>query len=99
MTNEKIFNIKEVIAKLPSEFRGIENKENIDLKKIWNLVSESASSHSYPLRLKGKTLFVCVDSSCWLYVLNLSKNKLLYELNKFLNTHIDDVRFVIKTDG
>lgn len=87
MKNLKPVPIKDVLMRA---IEGIAAKqENLlykeDIEKIWeDVVGKEAGRHSRPVRFKGKSLIINVDSSTWIYQLNIKKKTIEQRLNKLL---------------
>ena len=87
--------IKDILSKLITKIqrRGPGTKEKIS--NAWQRAAgEKAEPHSRPVTIKRKILTVEVDSSTWIYALNLKKKNILDYLKKELGEDkIKDVRF------
>ena len=56
-----------------------------DIEKIWETaVGKEASRHSRPVRFKGNLLMINVDSSTWIYQLNIKKKTIEQRMGKLL---------------
>lgn len=76
--------IKAVVAAVIKNLavkQGKDSRHNI--MALWEkVVDKETKKHARPLDLKEKTLRVSVDSSAWMYQLNLERMKLLAALQK-----------------
>jgi predicted nucleic acid-binding Zn ribbon protein len=77
--------IKDVLGSVISKISG-EKKEKIDqIRRAWDKILDKKShKHVRLTSFKEKKLIVNVDSSAWMYELNLRKQQLLEGLNKQL---------------
>jgi len=81
--------INNVIKKI--EKKGPGKKEKI--YKLWgDVAGEMAMAHSRPIGIKKGILTIEIDSSTWLYELNIRKNELLLGLKKEIEG-LKDIRF------
>lgn len=63
------------------------------LKNQWpNLVGQTIASHALPDIIKGKTIFITVDTPQWMHHLNFYKQEILEKLKDY---KIENVRFKI----
>ncbi len=81
---------------LNSVFEGLMKKQKqVDFKKtqqVWEgVVGPRASTHTRIVYLTKEKIRVNVDSSAWLYELNLQKQRIAKELKEALN--IEDIKF------
>ena len=85
--------LKKVINKI--EDQGPEKKETI--VKAWaSIVGDKAAGHSKPTGVQRNVLTIEVDSSSWLYNLNLKKRAIVKDIKSQLKKHkIEDIRFRI----
>ena len=83
--------IKEILNKIMGriEKRGPDRKEKI-LNAWQRIVGEKASRHSRPINIRRKVLTIEIDSSTWLYTLNLKKNSILKDMKKELKKELKD---------
>ncbi len=66
------------------------------IQKWPEIVGKGISSHTQPLRVKGKVLFVGVDSSIWANELSLLKMQIIGDINKAISENmIGDIYFKI----
>lgn len=85
--------------------KGLRNKEPLPEDKLlyqWTrVVKGSLGKHSKPIAWTGTRVIVNVDSSGYLYELNLRKEKILSELKKRLGEEkLDKIQFRLgETDG
>jgi len=87
MKGSKPTPIKSVLGKAIQSI--IDSKKNTvseeEIQQVWEQAAgKEASRHSHPIRIKENVLVVNVDSSIWIYQLNLNKQKIEKELNKLL---------------
>jgi hypothetical protein len=85
---------------IPSLFRSFGLTAKLDEHRLiadWaRIVGPQIASHAAPREVRGKTLWVVVDSSTWLHELTLFKPLLLRKIGPYAGTaQIQDVRFVI----
>ncbi|MFH1897259.1 MAG: DUF721 domain-containing protein [Candidatus Desantisbacteria bacterium] len=70
--------------------------EGTAIQKWPEVVGKITSSHTEPLRIKGKVLFVGVDSSIWANELSLLKLQIIRDINKAIGQElISDIYFKI----
>lgn len=83
--------LNKVIGGIEKQTRGKKEK----ILSVWQgIVGKDASSHSRPVSIKRDVLTVEVDSSAWLYSLNLKKKSILKDINSRLGEEkIEDIRF------
>jgi len=83
--------LNKVIRRIEKE--GPASKEKILI--AWqDIVGEKASSHSRPVGIRRRVLTIEIDSSTWLYQLNLKKRAILKDIKKELGSDkIEDIRF------
>ncbi len=85
---------------IPSLFRSFGLTAKLDEHRLiadWaGIVGPQIAAHASPREVRGKTLWVVVDSSTWLHELTLFKPLLLEKVRARAGTaRIEDVRFVI----
>ena len=82
--------IKEVLKDVLKGMSG-EKKQKIDrIKEAWlGALEPTASAHAQPVAFKAKRLVVSIDSSAWMYELNLKKPQIHRQLNEKLKK--DDI--------
>lgn len=74
--------------------------EETVIQKWPEVVGKIISSHTQPLRIKGKILFVGVDSSIWASELSLLKLQIIQDINKAINQElISDIYFKVMDVG
>lgn len=85
--------LKKVIEEI--EIKNPDTKETI--LNAWLKVSgKKAQEHSRPISIRKKVLTIEVDSSTWMYVLNLKKGTLIKNIQKELGKEkIQNIRFRI----
>ncbi len=87
--------IRDVIGKVISkiEKQGPGKKERI--VAAWKKAAgERAANHSRPVSIRQKVLTIEVDSSTWLYTLNLKRASILKDIKKELSEYkVKNVRF------
>lgn len=89
--------IKDVVSKVISkiEKQGPGRQETI-IAGWKKAAGEKAASHSRPVSIQRRVLTIEVDSSTWLYALNLKRASILKDMKKELSEHkIEDIRFRI----
>lgn len=70
--------------------------EGTVIQRWAEIVGKIISSHTQPLRVKGKVLFVGVDSSIWANELSLLKMQIISDINKTIGQNIiSDIYFKI----
>ncbi|MFC1667105.1 DciA family protein [Candidatus Omnitrophota bacterium] len=95
-------------TKKPEEIKGILNKVIGKIEKqnpgrkekilgAWQrIVGGKAASHSRPVSIRRKVLTIEMDSSTWLYTLNLKRKSILKDIKKELEEYkIENIRFRI----
>ena len=86
---KKILN--QVIGKIEKQGPG---KKEIILEAWGRVVGEKAAYHSRPVGIKKGVLTIEVDSSAWLYALNLKKAGIIEDIKRGLEKYkIRDIRF------
>lgn len=85
--------INQVITKLDAKTHG----QREDVVKAWEgAIEKDAAGHTKPVAMKKNILTVEVDSSTWLYVLNLKKKSILASMQKSVGKEkVEDIRFRI----
>ena len=78
--------IKDVLSSVILTLSG-EKKHKIDrVKAAWEeVLGKEACNHARPAALKTKRLAVNIDSSAWMYELNLKKREIHKKLNEKLS--------------
>ncbi len=65
-----------------------------DIESLWcRIVNDDIRAHSYVEHLRQNTLFVRVDSSCYLSTLKMQSNNILAKLNRAGRKDIKKIRF------
>ena len=83
--------LKKVIGKIEKQGPG---KKEIILNAWERVAGKRAAAHSRPVAIKRKILTIEVDSSTWLYALNLKKRHILKDIKRVLQQYkIEDIRF------
>lgn len=63
------------------------------------VVGEEVSRHAWPLRQKGRVLFVNTDSPAWSQELCLQKKEIIRQLEQKMGQGaIEDIKFISRTD-
>ncbi len=58
-----------------------DERRNIDIEVVWNrIIDEDLRGHTYVNGLKNNILYVKVDSSCYLSILNMKKEEIIKKL-------------------
>ncbi len=58
------------------------NERDFDIEVVWNkIIDEKLIGHSYVNGIKDNILYIKVDSSCYLSLLNMKKKEILKCLN------------------
>lgn len=83
--------LSQVIKKLDTKTHG----QREEIVQAWEKAIEpKAISHTKPVAIKKNILTIEVDSSTWLYMLNLKKRDILESMQKTLSKEkIEDIRF------
>lgn len=85
--------VENVIKKWEAKSKGgLRHNPQVLLKRIFTKKELDHVKFNY---FKGHTLNINVDSSSWLYHLNLKKDKLLAKLHKDSGNIINDIRFFV----
>lgn len=90
--------IKDILSTVLEGVKGKEPQQpGVGLLREWRRVLRSKiARHSKPIARKGGCLIVNVDSSSYLYELNLQKEEILNRLKKRLGEEkIDEIQFRI----
>lgn len=54
---------------------------NLDIEVVWNrIIDENLKAHTYVNYLKNNILYIKVDSSCYLSILNMKKEEIIKKL-------------------
>ncbi len=87
--------IQKILHNLIGSIEKKDSKKKEKILKVWQKTAgEKAYSHTRPVSIRRKTLIIEIDSSTWLYALNLKKRDLLKEIKKELQEYkIEDIRF------
>ncbi|MBU1130506.1 DUF721 domain-containing protein [Patescibacteria group bacterium] len=94
-TNRRPEDIKKILDKLIGKIgkKGPGKKDRI-LAAWKKAVGEKAAGHSRPVSIKRKVLMIEIDSSTWMYELNLKKDHILRDVRKQLGEDkVKDLRF------
>lgn len=94
-TNRRPESIKGIVDELiiKIEKKGPGKREKI-LNAWQKVAGEEASHRSRPIAIRKKVLTVEIDSSTWMYALNLEKGRILKELKKELRQYkVEGLRF------
>jgi len=85
--------INQLIKKLDAKTHG----QREDVVRAWqDAIEKDAASHTKPVAIKKNILTIEVDSSTWLYVLNLKKKNILASMQKSVGKDkVEDIRFRI----
>lgn len=71
-----------------------DNRISDDIESLWcKLVDEDLRAHSYVEFLRQGTLFVKVDSSCYLSALKMKSSDILVRLKKSGSSNIKNIKF------
>lgn len=83
--------LDKVIGKIGKQCPG---KKDEILNAWQRAVGNKASSHSRPVSIKRRILTIEIDSSTWMYELNLRKKGILKDIRKELGEDkVSDIRF------
>ncbi len=95
MKSKKPEQIRGVLGKVIKKIEGREPDKKERITDAWyKTVRNKAGKHTRPASIKKKTLVVEVDSSTWLYELNLRKTEIINNIQKELkDTEIENIRF------
>lgn len=88
-------NIKDIITKVIGNMAEHKGDEASEIIRLWpTLVNEKAAKHSKIVGMKNGTLLVNVDSSAWLYQININRTTILKKIKeKFAG--VQNIRFKI----
>jgi len=76
-------NVKDIVQKVIGEISSQRDRQADDIIRAWTTcVGETAACHTHVVGIKEDTLLVYVDSSAWLYQMNLHKEKILKHLQQ-----------------
>jgi predicted nucleic acid-binding Zn ribbon protein len=76
-------NIKDIVHKVIEDLALKKPQETARLQQAWEkIVTKQGAGHTHIAGLKNQQLTVYVDSSAWLYQMNLKKKKLLEGIQK-----------------
>lgn len=92
---KELINISEVIGKSAKKF-GFDRQVPFQLigKKWPELMGSSVGQHSYPVKLRGKTLILRVEHPTWMQELSFLKPQILDKIRRVLpKTLINEIRF------
>ncbi len=80
---KKIEDIKNIVEKVIGSIAGRKQEEQQEILQAWeNILSKQQQEHTKVEGFKDETLVVILDSSAWLYQMNLRKKKILEDLQK-----------------
>lgn len=58
-----------------------DERRNIDIEVVWNrIIDEDLRGHTYVNGLRNNILYIKVDSSCYLSILNMKKEEIIKKL-------------------
>ena len=78
--------IRDVLTSVIEKMSGEKKQKINQVKDAWNhVLGEKAAVHARPVSFRQKRLTVNVDSSVWMYELNLKKQDFRAKLNQRLN--------------
>jgi len=94
-TTKKPEDIKKILYKVIEKIeKQGPGKKEIILEAWGRAVGEKAAYHSRPVGIKKGVLTIEVDSSTWLYTLNLQKAGIMKDIKRSLEKYkIRDIRF------
>ena len=88
--------IKDILGKVVKKLEAKKRGNKGEILKSWGDITGDIASHARPVIIKQQVLTVEVDSSAWLYALNLKKRKILEDIKKAVGEEkIKDIRFKI----
>jgi hypothetical protein len=87
--------IRDIIPQVIENLSGKRPNSSRNIHEIWKIVSKDGSLHSTVIDFKKGILRINVDSSAWLYQLNLQKPAFL----KSLKTEIPEISDIIYKVG
>jgi predicted nucleic acid-binding Zn ribbon protein len=92
---KKPLEIKSVVETVLQKLQKKEQGAKGEIVKAWYAAIDSdAPKHAKPILLRKKVLTIEVDSSGWLYMLNLKKRDMLDKIRKVVGRDkIEDIRF------
>jgi len=73
--------IGDITKRVISNWSVEEDCRDIDIEVIWNkIIDENLKGHTYVNGIKKDVLYIKVDSSCYLSILNMKKNEIIKKL-------------------
>ena len=58
-----------------------DERRNLDIEVVWNrIIDENLRGHTYVNGLRNNILYIKVDSSCYLSILNMRKEEIIKKL-------------------
>ncbi|NQT76017.1 MAG: DUF721 domain-containing protein [Candidatus Omnitrophica bacterium] len=94
-TNRRPEDIKKILDKLIGKIGKAGPGKKDRILAAWKkVVGEKAATHSRPVSIKRKVMTIEIDSSTWMYELNLKKKHILGDVKKHLGEDkVKDLRF------
>jgi predicted nucleic acid-binding Zn ribbon protein len=83
--------IRDIIPQVIENLSGKRPTSARNIHEVWKIVAKDGAEHSTVMNLNKGILLINVDSSAWLYQLNLQKTILL----KNLKTEISEIKDII----
>lgn len=92
--------IKDVVGAVIAKMSG-EKKDKIDqIQEAWRaVVDKRTNAHARPASFRTKKLIVSVDSSAWMYELNMRKDQIKAGINSRLEGSKEAVKEIILRIG
>jgi len=100
---QKASSIKNILESVVSKMSGEKKDKAEQLRMAWEaVVTKEMGRHSRVANFKAKKLIVNIDSSVWMYEINLHKQQIKADLNKNLtgrNSNDEAVKEIILRVG
>ena len=93
--HENMNTIKDIIPQVIEQLSLRQPDSQMKIHRIWqNIVDERMSTHSALVNFNQGILSVCVDSSSWLFQMNLNKRRILERLQEEM-PEVKNIQFKI----
>lgn len=88
-------NIKDIIVKVIGNMAAQKGGDFSDITRVWpTVIEKKALAHTKVVGTKDGIVLINVDSSAWLYQLNINRTKILKKLQSDISD-IKNIRFKI----
>ena len=88
-------NIKDIVKNVMGNMTKESSLKHEKIERLWqNVVNPQELKHTRFVGIKEGKIFVNVDSSAWLYQMNIKKNRILERLKEEIS-EIKEIRFTL----